>query len=125
MQDKLAKMDKYKVWEIVDRQPGMRIVKARWVYTRKIDGNTGLPSSYKARWVAKRYSQIEGVDFNELFPAVCHDPKVAMSSDVYIRMTDGWSASNKLGDASATLLPYPYQSFHEHVSSIPSILDGE
>jgi hypothetical protein len=44
-------MDQYKVWEVVDRQQGMRVVGARWVYTRKIDGNTGQATSYKARWV--------------------------------------------------------------------------
>ena len=38
--------------------------RARWVYTRKIDGETEL-SAYKARWVAKGFSQIEGIDFNE------------------------------------------------------------
>jgi hypothetical protein len=37
---------------IVDRQPGMRVVGARWVYIGKIDGNAGKPTSYKARWVA-------------------------------------------------------------------------
>jgi hypothetical protein len=47
MDAELAKMDQYKVWEAVDRQPNMRVVGARWVYTRKIDGNTGMPSGYK------------------------------------------------------------------------------
>jgi hypothetical protein len=51
MAAELAKMDQYKVWEVVDRQQGMRVVGARWVYTRKIDGNTGQATSYKARWV--------------------------------------------------------------------------
>jgi hypothetical protein len=51
MTAELAKMDQYKVWEVVDRQQGMRVVGARWVYTRKIDGNTGQATSYKARWV--------------------------------------------------------------------------
>jgi hypothetical protein len=72
MSKELAKMDKYKVWDVVDRQPQMRVVGARWVYTRKIDGTTGLPSTYKARWVAKGFSQIEGIDYNELFAAVAH-----------------------------------------------------
>jgi len=44
-------MDQYKVWEVVPRSPDMRVVGARWVYTRKIDGETGKPSAYKARWV--------------------------------------------------------------------------
>jgi hypothetical protein len=68
----LAEMDQYKVWEVVDRQPNMRVVGARWVYTRKIDGSTGMPSSYKARWVAKGHLQREGIDFNELYAAVAH-----------------------------------------------------
>ena len=72
MKAELAKMEKYKVWDVVNRKPEMRVVGARWVYTRKVDGQTGLPSTYKARWVAKGYSQIEGVDFNELFAAVAH-----------------------------------------------------
>jgi hypothetical protein len=74
MQAELAKMDKYKVWDVVNRNsiPNIRTVGAKWVYTRKIDGETGKPSKYKARWVAKGYSQIEGVDFDELFAAVAH-----------------------------------------------------
>ena len=72
MKAELAKMEKYKVWDVVDRKPEMRVVGARWVYTRKVDGQTGLPSTYKARWVAKGYSQIKGVDFNELYAAVAH-----------------------------------------------------
>jgi len=71
MQEELAKMDKYKVWEVVPRSPDMRVVGARWVFTRKIDGETGKPSAYKARWVAKGFSQIEGIDFND-FAAVAH-----------------------------------------------------
>jgi hypothetical protein len=40
------------------------------VYTRKFDESTGKSSKYKARWVAKGYSQIQGVDFDELFAEV-------------------------------------------------------
>jgi hypothetical protein len=72
MDAELAKMDQYRVWEVVDRQPNMRVVGAPWVCTRKIDGNTGKPTSYKARWVAKGYSQREGIDFNDLYAAVAH-----------------------------------------------------
>ena len=72
----LAKMDKYKVWEVVPRQDNMRVVGARWVFVRKIDGTTGKPSAYKARWVAKGYSQIEGVDFTELFAGVARKDSI-------------------------------------------------
>jgi hypothetical protein len=53
-------------------QPCLSPNEPRWVYTRKIDGTTGLPSTYKARWVAKGYSQVEGIDYNELYAAVAH-----------------------------------------------------
>lgn len=48
MKDEMAKMEKYKVWEVIPREPHMRVVGARWVYTRKIDGETGKPSAYKS-----------------------------------------------------------------------------
>ena len=76
MKEELSKMAKYKVWEVVPRDSNMRVVGARWVYTRKIDGDTGKPAAYKARWVAKGYSQVEGVDFNELFAAVAHKDSI-------------------------------------------------
>jgi len=47
---------------------------------RKIDGETGKPSAYKARWVAKGFSQIEGIDFNELFAAVAHKDSIRVLS---------------------------------------------
>jgi hypothetical protein len=76
MKAELAKMDQYKVWDVVDRQPSMRVIGAKWVYTRKIDGETGKPKGYKARWVAKGYTQIEGVDFNELYASVAHKDSI-------------------------------------------------
>lgn len=50
----------------------MRVVGAKWGFTRKIDGNTGKHAAYKAQWVAKGYSQIEGVDYTELFSSLAH-----------------------------------------------------
>ena len=76
MKAELAKMDQYKVWDVIERQPSMCIIGAKWVYTRKIDGETGKPSAYKARWVAKGYTQIEGVDFNELYASVAHKDSI-------------------------------------------------
>ena len=76
MKAELAKMDQYKVWDVIERQPSMRIIGAKWVYTRKIDGDTGKPKGYKARWVAKGYTQIEGVDFNELYASVAHKDSI-------------------------------------------------
>jgi hypothetical protein len=68
----LAKFDKYDVYDIEIRRPGMRVLKARWVFTRKVDGLTGQLAAFKARWVAKGFAQIEGLDYNEVTSAVVH-----------------------------------------------------
>jgi hypothetical protein len=65
-------MDSYHVWEVIDHTAGQRAVDGKWVLTKKIDGATGKPCKYKARWVAKGCKQIEGIDYNELFAAVAH-----------------------------------------------------
>lgn len=76
MDEELAKMIKYEVWEVVPRTAGMRVLKARWVFTRKIDGDTGLEAAFRARWVAKGFTQIQGLDFNEVFASVAHKDTV-------------------------------------------------
>lgn len=76
MKDELDKLDKYKVWDVVPREKNMRVMGARWVYTRKIDGETGKLAAYKARWVAKGYRQREGIDYGELFAAVAHKDSI-------------------------------------------------
>jgi hypothetical protein len=73
---KLGKMAQYRVWKEVPCTEGMRTLKAKWVFTRKVDGETGKPSAYKARWVAKGYSQIAGVDYNKLYAGVAHKDSV-------------------------------------------------
>jgi hypothetical protein len=79
MREKLAKMEIYKVWEVVDMIPEQRVVDGKWVCTKKIDGVTGKPHKYKARWVAKGFKQIEEIDYNELFAAVAHKDSIRLS----------------------------------------------
>jgi hypothetical protein len=63
--DALAKL---KVWSLVDLPQGRKAVKSKWVFKRKVDGR------YRARLVAKGFTQIEGVDFDETFsPVACFE----------------------------------------------------
>jgi hypothetical protein len=72
MDDELSKMDKYQVFKITPCKPFMHVLKARWVYTRKIDGTTGKVTAYKARWVAKGYAQVKGLHFDDIHASVVH-----------------------------------------------------
>jgi hypothetical protein len=98
MKEELAKMESYKVWEVVDKIPQQRVVDGKWVCTKKIDGATGKPHKYKARWVAKGFKQIEGFDYNELFAAVAHKDSI-MSIPcpcqlLRLRLWPGWHQSS-------------------------------
>jgi hypothetical protein len=70
--EEIAKLQRYNVYQIVERTGDMRVLRARWVFTRKMDPETGEAAAYKARWVAKGYTQIEGLDFQEIFASVAH-----------------------------------------------------
>ena len=76
IREELDKMEKYQVFKVIPRQPNMHVLKARWVFTRKIDGETGKTAAFKARWVAKGYAQIEGIHFNDIHASVVHKDSI-------------------------------------------------
>ena len=55
-----------KVWELVPRPKGGKVICGRWHYAVKRDGN-GAVVKYKARFVAKGFTQVEGLHYSETF----------------------------------------------------------
>ena len=57
------------VWEVVPRRQGKSVVDSKWIYKIKhaVDGNI---EKYKARFMARGFSQIEGIDYEETFSPV-------------------------------------------------------
>jgi hypothetical protein len=57
------------VWTVVPRPHGKSVVTSKWLYKIKhaADGNV---EKYKARFVARGFSQKEGIDYNEIFAPV-------------------------------------------------------
>jgi hypothetical protein len=62
--DELEVLKKRQVYKIVDLPHGRKAIKNRWVFTIKGDGWK------RARLVAKGFSQVKGVDFDEIFSPV-------------------------------------------------------
>jgi len=69
MLEELAALEKNKTWELVPSPMGKKIVSCKWVYTVKQNPD-GKIERYKARLVAKRYSQTYGIDYDETFAPV-------------------------------------------------------
>ena len=66
----VAKMDQHKVWKLVKRSSmpkGRRPIKSKWVLEIKRDG------TFRCRLVGCGYSQIGGIDFEEIYNAVAND----------------------------------------------------
>jgi len=61
-------LQKHKVFDLVDHRQDRKVIKNRWVFDMKSDGRK------KACLVAKGFSQVEGLDFDQVFsPVVCFE----------------------------------------------------
>jgi hypothetical protein len=72
MDYEIGAMHKNDTWELVDLPPGRRAVKSKWVYKLKADGR------YRARLVAKGFTQIPGIDYDETFSPVARFESLRM-----------------------------------------------
>ncbi|KAA0040456.1 gag/pol protein [Cucumis melo var. makuwa] len=54
------------IWDLIDRHDGVKPVGCKWIYKRK-RGEDGQVQTFRARLVAKGYTQVEGVDYEETF----------------------------------------------------------
>jgi hypothetical protein len=69
MMEEYNSIMKNDVWEVVPRPEGKSVVTSRWLYKLKHDAD-GSIEKYKARFVARGFSQVEGVDYDETFAPV-------------------------------------------------------
>jgi transposase InsO family protein len=69
MRDELKSIQENKTWILCDLPWGRKCIGSRWVFKVKKDGNNKI-MKYKARVVAKGYSQIAGLDFEDTFAPV-------------------------------------------------------
>ena len=60
---------KHDVWDIVPKPEGKIIVSSKWIYKIKHAADESI-EKYKARFVARGFSQKEGIDYEETFAPV-------------------------------------------------------
>src|SRR3954463_10391396 len=66
MQEELNQFTRNDVWDLVPRPKGFNIIDTKWVFRNKLSEKGELVRN-KARLVAQRYSQQEGIDYTETF----------------------------------------------------------
>ena len=66
MQDELRSLAENNAWEMTDLPPGAKLTGSRWVSDLKLDA-AGNVVRYKARFVARGFTQKPGVDYDEVW----------------------------------------------------------
>lgn len=77
MQEEIASLVKNNVWKLVDRPADQNIVTNRWVLRIKRKPN-GAIDRYRARLVARGFSQVHGIDYSETYAPVAHMSSIRM-----------------------------------------------
>jgi hypothetical protein len=65
----MESLDKNESWYLVDFPNGRNPFGRKWVFKKNLN-EKGKVEKYKAQLVAKGYSQVEGIDFGEIFSPV-------------------------------------------------------
>ncbi|GKA87554.1 putative ribonuclease H-like domain-containing protein, partial [Tanacetum coccineum] len=77
MQEELLHFKLQQVWTLVDLPYGKRAIGTKWVYRNKKD-EKGIVIRNKVRLVAQRYTQEEGIDYDEVFALVARNEAIRL-----------------------------------------------
>ena len=69
MVEEMDALDKNEAWDIVELPAGRKSVGSKWLFKNKFNAQ-GKVEKYKSWLVEKGYSQVEGIDFGDIFSPV-------------------------------------------------------
>ena len=69
MDEEMNALHQNNTWTLVALPPGRTAIGSKWVYKYKLNKD-GAIERYKARFCAKGYSQVQGIDYNQTFAPV-------------------------------------------------------
>ncbi|GJZ49539.1 putative retrotransposon ty1-copia subclass protein [Tanacetum coccineum] len=69
MNAEMQSMKDNQVWNLVDLPPNCKTVRSKWLFKKRIDMDGNI-RTYKARLIAKGFTQTYGVDYEETFSPI-------------------------------------------------------
>jgi hypothetical protein len=87
MQSEVSSLTDNDTWDLVDPldHPSVTIVAGRWVFTVKANSK-GLPDRFKARWVARGFTQRYGIDYDDTYASVTKPVTVKIMLALVVRL---------------------------------------
>jgi hypothetical protein len=85
MMEEYNSIMKNDVWEVVPRPEGKSVVTSKWIYKLK-HATDDSNEKYKARFVARGFSQVEGVDYDETFASVARYTSIRAVISIAVEM---------------------------------------
>ena len=88
MNEEYESIMKNDVWDVVPRPKDKFVVTSKWLYKIK-HGVDGSVENFKARFVARGFSQKEGIDYDEIFALVAR--YTTIRSIIALVASQGWN----------------------------------
>ena len=76
-----------RAWDLVGLPNGVKPIDGKWVYAPKTDVKGNFIEA-KARWVARGFQQVKGVDYDETYAATIRPDTIRML--LAIAVVKGW-----------------------------------
>ena len=83
MKEEMDTLEENNTYELQPIPENRSVVSGKWIYARKIDASNSI--KYKARYVAKGFSQVKGIDFHETFSPTVKFTLVRMLMQIAVR----------------------------------------
>ena len=88
MEDEITAIEKNHTWKLFELPNGAKKIGVKWIYKSKVNEH-GEVDKFKARLMAKGYSQKHGIDYNEVFAPIARMDTIRMV--IAIVAQRGWS----------------------------------